>query len=422
MLFFLAANAYTQTNEVSQCDALPQLSSESLVQVALECNPGYRSSISQLEAREILVEISDSLRDPSITIGMAPLTFSDHEYDEGYIVELKQALPWPGVRGIRKQASTAKVSEWSARTSLHQIELAQKVRLQYALLQYLHALLLINKENVNLWQEFGFIVESKYASGNGSKSEVLQSKHEQHLLKQEAISLLGRIERNRSRLSQLIAHKTLSYPLTKQETITSTLIDPNGIKRKLLSNLDSQPSMRVLDAQKDQKRQEISLAKKDRYPSFSVMARYNSLWMNEQQRWIVGVGFNLPFDSVKRNSKENSLRAELSALEWSKQDQILVLRKNLEQAFSFWQETKDINRLYQQELLPLAKETLYTAQLEYQSGAGNFLSLLTTQKQSLNIQRLAQKAIYDQAAQFGNLTAAAGFAHAREWSTTGEQL
>ncbi len=42
------------------------------------------------------VDVAGSLDDPKIMIGIAPQTFGDERFDDGYIVEFSQPLPWPG--------------------------------------------------------------------------------------------------------------------------------------------------------------------------------------------------------------------------------------------------------------------------------------------------------------------------------------
>ncbi len=145
------------------------------------------------------------------------------------------------------------------------------------------------------------------------------------------------------------------------------------------------------------------------------MTRYNNLWMNNEQQWVVGVGFNLPFDFGKRSSREDSLRAEQMALRWEKQDLFIQLREQLVQADSYFQQAKSVHQLYQNELLPLADENLITARNEYRSGHGDFLSLLTAQRQTLETQRKEQMAIREQHAQFAQLTAAAGLVQLKDW-------
>ena len=96
------------------------------------------------------------------------------------------------------------------------------------------------------------------------------------------------------------------------------------------------------------------------------------------------------------------------ALHWQQQDLRVQLREMLMQTHSHWQQANDVSALYQKELLPLSRENLTTARDEYQSGSGDFLSLLTAQRQLLSTERMAQQAMRDQFAQFSQLLAAAG--------------
>ena len=123
---------------------------------------------------------------------------------------------------------------------------------------------------------------------------------------------------------------------------------------------------------------------------------------------MVGVSLNLPFDFGKRTSREDSLRAEQSALRWEQQDLRVALREQLMQRYSFWQQAIDVYQLYQQDLLPLAEESLTTALDEYQSGVGDFLSLFIAERQLLTTERKAKQALSEQYAQFSELMAAAG--------------
>jgi outer membrane protein TolC len=364
--------------------------------------------------------VAGSLDDPKLMLGAAPETFGEDRFDDGYIVEISQPLPWPGVLSLRKQAADAQAGVWQARFSQGQVILARDVRLRYAQWQYHRQLLVINQQHQKLWQEFIAIVRAKYAAGTTGKSAVLQATHEHHLLLQTSIELYAAIDRDASQLKKLInlpaqANLDNTDVLTEKSTfMPGTAIAP------LLARLDRQPAMKGLDAQRRQKTYELALAEKDRYPNFTVMTRYNSLWMNDEQRWVVGVGFNMPFDFGKRSSRENSVRAERNALRWEQQDLRVQLREQLVQAQSYWQQAIDVYQLYQNDLLPLAEENLITAREEYQSGAGDFLTLLTAQRQLLTTQRKSEMTARDQFAQFAHLTAAAGLIQISEWNSLGD--
>lgn len=438
LISLLLSNSATfaQTNTPPTCSPPAGVTSEALVRTALQCNAAQKAMASRWQAQQQRVDIADRLKDPTLTVGAAPHTFGEDQLDNGYLVEFKQLLPWPGVLSLHKQAATAQSNAWRARVNQGQIALARDVRLRYAQWRYYLRLRAVNHQHQQLWQEFIAIVETKYASGTTSKSAVLQARHEHHLLLQEAIELNASIERSNSQLRGLINLPsetplgTMNTPTTvpsislnkssQENSLLKNTLPKNAVAT-LLSQLSQQPTMQRMDARRRQKTSEIALAEKDRYPSFSVMTRYNSLWANEEQRWVVGVGVNLPFDSGKRNSRERSLQAEQRALRWEQQDLLVQLREQLMQTLSSWRQAKNVHQLYQEDLLPLAQESLATAQVEYQSGVGNFLSLLTAQRQTLTTQRKALLAMRNQVAQFANLTAAAGLVELKEWESLGEQ-
>jgi len=386
---------------------------EALIRSALDCNGAQQALDARWRSQQYRTEATGRLDDPKLMLGLAPQTFGDERLDEGYIVELSQPLPWPGVLSLRKRASAALTDVWQARLQQGHVNLAKQIRLAYAQWQYHRQLQAINERHQALWQEFIAVVRAKYASGTSTKSAVLQATHEHHFLQQEAIELKAMIERDISELKRLGNLHTQTRIDIANNALPLSQLAPE-YWHTLLASLDQQPLMKGLAAERQQKAYELSLAEKDRYPTFNVMARYNSLWMNDEQRWVIGVGFNLPFDLGKRQSREDSVRAEQMALRWQQQDLRVQLREMLMQTHSHWQQAKDVSALYQKDLLPLSRENLTTARDEYQSGSGDFLSLLTAQRQLLSTERKAQQALRDQFAQFAQLLASAGIVFEHE--------
>ena len=401
-LWLAPAAVMAETN----CSIPAIVNPEDLVRHSLDCNGGQQAIDARWQAQQHRTEMAGYLDDPKLSVGVAPQTLGDERFDEGYVVELSQPLPWPGVLSLRKQAAGAQADAWQAVQKQGLVNLAKQVRLSYAQWRYHRQLLAINQRHQNLWQEFLSVVRAKYAAGTATKSDVLQATHDHHLLLQEAIELTALVERDIREMKRL-------GNLGEQTQIRND--DPLPLKdlksvqwATLMASLDQQPRLQELDARQQQKAYELSLAKKDRYPSFNVMVRYNSLWMNEEQRWVVGVGVNLPLSLGKRDRHEDSLRAEQRALRWEQQDLTAQIRELLIQTRSHWQQAKDVYALYQQDLLPLAEESLITTRDEYQSGSGDFLSLLNAQRQLLSTERAAEKALRDQFMQFSQLLAASG--------------
>lgn len=396
-----------------------KLDSETLVQMALARNPDVESVISRIDAYRHQVEVSDTLDDPKVSFGVAPAVLGSSGGGNGVLVEFQQALPWPGVLDLRRKAALTDVRLWQQNLALSKIVLAREARALHASWLYRKELLELNSHHQSVWNDFIKISESKYAGGTGAKSPVLQARQELEMLRQERIELEASLQRDVASINRLLANDPDTdialQPLSHVIDVTRPMYGA------ALANVDMQPGYRLIAAQVERKAREFDLARRDRYPSFSVMTKYNGIWNNPDQRWSVGVGVNLPLDFGKRTGRENRIRAEKRSLEWKQQDTALILQERLAHAYSAWNEAQKKRALYQQDLIPLAEESLATAVDEYRSGAGNFLSLLVAERQLLNTQRLNLKAEWSQRVQFANLTASAGLIQVRDWHELASQ-
>jgi outer membrane protein TolC len=126
------------------------------------------------------------------------------------------------------------------------------------------------------------------------------------------------------------------------------------------------------------------LTEKDFYPDFRVMAGYNSLWGDPDQRWTVGVGINLPFDySNKRSATRDAARAELMRSRWQLTDREAQLLGELEAARAGVEEAASVIGIFRTRLLPLAEDNLAAARADYRAGAGSFLNVIDAEREQL---------------------------------------
>lgn len=397
------------------CEA-PATTTEGLVQQALTCNPAQQAYLSLQQAAQHRREASGRLDDPRLSVGVAPNTFGNDQLDDGYIVELSQPLPWPGTLSLDRQLADDRVAGIQAMTAHHQVELARQLRMALARRDYRRQRLAINRENQRLWQLLIETLEDRYASGTANRSALLQAQHERHLLMENAIQLEAALERDSSQIRQALNLPTATALPDLSNDDIPAISDDQLTQR--LSVLDEQPQIRALQAEQSQKQHELERIRKQRYPNFSLMTRYNSLWMNEDQRWVVGVGINLPLDQGGRSRQEAALRADQQALDWEQRDRLLALREQLAQAASHYREAGKRLRLYANELLPLARENLAASRDAFRSGEADFQRILTAQRQLLTTQEQQAQAYYQQRTGFAQLTAAAGLVFVSDWQST----
>ena len=151
------------------------------------------------------------------------------------------------------------------------------------------------------------------------------------------------------------------------------------------------------------------LAERDYFPDFKLSAGYNSLWMDTDQRWAVGLTVNLPFDfSGKRSASRNAAEADVMRYQWQLTDREAQLLAQLEQGRAQVQETRDIVAIHRQRLLPLAEESLNAAVADYRAGQGSFLTVIDAERQQLRTEDNLARAHADYLRALAALERAAG--------------
>ncbi|VAW82426.1 hypothetical protein MNBD_GAMMA13-1277, partial [hydrothermal vent metagenome] len=76
-------------------------------------------------------------------------------------------------------------------------------------------------------------------------------------------------------------------------------------------------------------------------------------------------------------------------------DKGAVIAGEVQRAYDRVEESRHVLTLYRERLLPLAEENLAAAKVDYQGGNGDFLSLLTTEKNLMQTQLQVKQALAD---------------------------
>jgi outer membrane protein TolC len=125
---------------------------------------------------------------------------------------------------------------------------------------------------------------------------------------------------------------------------------------------------------------EVSAADLAGYPDLGIMGSYNSMWGDEEHRWMTGLSVSLPLwrDRVRGAQAESEARLavakrNLQAL----QDQV---RSEVRQAYERATEAHHIAELFVSRLLPAARDQLRAARAGVESGIDSFLSLIEAEK------------------------------------------
>ncbi|MCK5905706.1 MAG: TolC family protein, partial [Gammaproteobacteria bacterium] len=85
------------------------------------------------------------------------------------------------------------------------------------------------------------------------------------------------------------------------------------------------------------------------------------------------------------------------------------LKEEIQIYYDLTNESIHVFSLYKSKLLPLSKETLDAAESDYQSGKGDFLSLISSEKKYMQTQLQTEQALADIHRRLAKLESAAGY-------------
>lgn len=355
-----------------------QLDIKQLVQAVLDRNPSIGAMRSAWQAAASRVDQADALDDPMLSYAFAPETRHAQGQDFGQNIQLSQKLPWPGKLGLRADSARfeAQASEEDIeRLRLHLIEVTTR---SFADWYYIHEALRINRINQALWKEFKNIAEVKYSAGRATKQDAIRADVESAMLEHQAIVLAREHSDILARLNTLL-NRAPDAPLPPPVRLSVAKSVPAITQLRQLA-LTNHPELKMLLAQQHARDAQVSLAEREYYPDFNLSVGYNSLWNQEEKRFIVGVGINIPLAQDKRDAHVSEKLARALQIKWQIADKQSEILGAVQRAYNRLEESHHVLTLYHNKLLPLADENLQAARADYQSGKGNFLDLVSAEK------------------------------------------
>jgi outer membrane protein TolC len=181
-----------------------------------------------------------------------------------------------------------------------------------------------------------------------------------------------------------------------------------SLEQLQIKAIHSRPELKAITATINAHKSKTDLAELAYYPDLKLSAGYNSLWDNEDKRFNIGIGINIPLDQSKRRAAVQEAKANKQKTDWKKVDLQAQNKQEVAIVYAHTEESLYVLHLYQQQLLPLANETLAAANTDYQSGNADFLSLINSKKKRLQIQLETEKALANVHRHFAKLEQAIG--------------
>ena len=382
------------------------LTAEQLVDAVLTRNPGLKGLAAAAEAANYRIAPAGALDDPMLTYAGAPETAGGPRgFQER--VELSQTLPWPGKLGLREDAARARAEGEEQSLADRRLALMAAAKGLFAEWAYIHRTLQIKHAHRELLVELRRVAETQYAAGRVRQQDVLQAEVEAARIDTDIVTHQRHQREVRAMINGLLNRPPQS--LLPPPAALPTPVEPPSLPALQEVALGEHPELRRIQARIAEASALHGLAERDYFPDFKLSAGYNSLWMDTDQRWTVGLTVNLPFDfSGKRSASRNAAEADVMRYQWQLTDREAQLLAQLEQGRAQVQEIRDIVAIHRQRLLPLAEESLNAAVADYRAGQGSFLTVIDAERQQLRTEDNLARAHADYLRALAALERAAG--------------
>ena len=377
--FALMASVAAASIAHADPDADPVL--ESLVRDALAALPEVREAELRAKAEEQRAPQVGALADPVLSVGIQNDGFDSIEVGtmetSFLLVMLSQELPWPGKRNLRRRVADLGASGVAARIERVRLSTDAEVRRGYLELLLARDRLALLERLAELWRKSEDVARARYEVASAPQSDILRAQLERSRLAQRRYALVAE-ERLRVQALNRLRGRPLDEPIATTRTVrdySEPVLAPADAD---IADAESRsPELRVSGFAIQRGVAAIDLARKDRYPDFSVNVGVMPRGDLEPM-WQAGVSMNLPFlwGRARRDAAVSEARLSTEADRHATAAIAQILRQRVAERRTTLAAVKDTLRLFRDGLLVQSHATVESTLAQYRVGRVTFASVL----------------------------------------------
>lgn len=377
----------------AEVDLLENADLDRYVAFGLQSSAQLRRAFENWRAStERVVQVS-SLPDPRLTFGEFLEQVQTRTGPQRRRIGLSQAFPWPGELDARAKLATRQVEAAWEQVEQARLEVVRRIEEAYYAYAFLARELGIRRELLSLVQGLEPVVQGRIRGGAGQE-DLLRLQVELGRLEDD----LGSLERSRPALSSRLAD-AMNWPLESAALLPLPRLEvPQTQSRATAELLDialeASPKLRGLEQQLAAAQSAEQLSTYKSRPNFTASVDYiqtgealNSTTPGSgDDPLFVGLSMSLPvwrasISAAEREAKHRvrAARAELD------QGRSLLHADVVEQAYLVEDAQRRIE-LFQDSLLPRAREALQLTTASYRSGNATVLDLLDSERALLEFE------------------------------------
>ena len=361
---------------------------EEYIQIALQQNPEVQAARKRMESLAHKVPVAASLPDPMLTVTAQPAPVQTAAGKQQFILAANQKFPWAGK--LDTQAAMAEANTNVARAQLAAVELATiaKVKKAYYELYFLQQAIAGTETEQQLLGEIRDVANTRYKTGGTSQQDVLRADLEISNVENDLIQLRQKLESGQARLARLLH-------IASETRVEAVAALPDELLPQNLTSLQQQavsarPELHAALAAVFRDQHAANLARLDYKPDVTLGFSWIDVAdgglaksANGQDALLLTAGINLP---VYKKRLDSSVRSAEAGAVASARNYDAMKDATLEEVTDLFARTNSHQQmltLFEEDILPKARQTLQVSSQAYNVGEVDFLQLIDNWRQLL---------------------------------------
>jgi len=355
----------------------------SLVREALAANPEIAGARELWRASEARVPAAGALDDPMLELELMDQPFRGAGAGER-VVSLTQAIPFPGKRGLQSETARWESEAARARAIDAARRIVTEVKVAYFELFEAESRLDAMRDSRSALADAIATTRARYEAGLAGQPDLLLAKVEAAELDGEIGHLGALASAARARINLLVGREAAA-PLGRARVDSLSPFDASrgaldALRARARAERPSVLAMKREVAAADAASRQARVAYR---PDFLISAGYEEM-SDAIDEWRAAVGVTLPiWKARKQNAGAREAERRLAAARNALTAEQNRAASAVEEQFAHVSSEREIVRLYEAEILPLADLAVQSARAGYASGQATFLVLLESLRKQI---------------------------------------
>ncbi len=380
--------------------AEPPIPLSALIEEATRQNPDILAARRGWQAATQVPSQVSTMPDPQVTVQHlsvgSPRPFAGYSNsDFAYIgIGISQDLPFPGKLKLKSEAAERDAALAREKVESVRRSIVQQIKEAYFQIAYIQQTLGVLERNDRLLEQIEKIADARYRVGQGSQQDVLKAQLERTKLQREFVH-----HHNLRQTQQALIRKLLNRPGDSPDVTAEALVEtPLSIKiDDLLAKLRTEnPGVATQQEMINRQSLQIEMARKDRYPDFSVQYTWQHTAEQFRDYYVASVSARIPiYRRRKLNPEMTQAVEEFQRSRREYESQVQAASFEVRSQYIAAETASQMLKIYREGLIPQALATYQSGLAAYETGKLDFETLLSGFMDVLNFDGQYWKALLD---------------------------